>query len=76
MNDTNAIVLLDEDRYPNGANSPTRHIEYRCPCGKGKVIEERVVGFGDYIAWLACRRCNKKYEVVTGCGYFWELEEK
>ena len=76
MNDQDATVLLDEDRYPDGANWPTRHIEYRCPCGKGKVVEERVVGFGDYIAWLECRRCRKKYELITGCGYFWELEEK
>lgn len=76
MNDRNAEVLLDEDRYPDGANSPTRHIEYRCPCGKGRIIEERVVGFGDYFAYIACQRCKKKYTVETGKGYLWELEEK
>ena len=76
LNDRNAVVLLDEQRYPNGANSPTRHIEYTCPCGKGKIIDERVVGFGDYYAYIDCKRCNKKYEVVTGQGYIWELEEK
>ena len=76
MNDQNAKILLDEDRYPDGANSPTRHIEYLCPCGKGKIIDERVVGFGDYYAWIECKHCEKKYELVTGCGYIWELERK
>ncbi len=76
MNDRNAKILLDEDRYPNGANSPTRHIEYVCPCGKGKIIDERVVGFGDYYAWIECKKCAKKYELKTGCGYIWEIEEK
>lgn len=76
LNDKNAQVILDENRYPNGANSPTRHIEYTCPCGKGKIIDERVVGFGDYYAYIECKRCEKKYEVVTGMGYIWELKEK
>ena len=76
MNDRTAKKILDEDRYPDGANLPTRHIEYECPCGKGKVVEERVVGFGDYWAELKCRRCAKKYEIVTGCGYIWELKSK
>ena len=75
-NDENATVILDEDRYPDGAHSPTRHIEYTCPCGKGKIIDERVVGFGDYYAYIECKRCKKKYEVVTGQGYIWELKEK
>ncbi len=76
MNDKTAKVLVDKDLYPNGANSPTRHIEYECPCGKGKVIEERVVGFGDYYAWIECKNCKSKYEVKTGCGHYWELVEK
>lgn len=76
MNDRNAKILLEEDRYPDGANSPTRHIEYACPCGKGKIIDERVIGFGDYYAWFECKKCEKKYELKTGCGYIWEVEEK
>ena len=66
MNDRTAKILLDEERYPRGANAPTRHIEYACPCGKGRVIEERVVGFGDYCAWLKCRRCTCKVR-SNGC---------
>ena len=73
MNDRTAKILLDEERYPGGASCPTRHIEYACPCGTGKVIDERVVGFGDYSAWLECDKCEKEYEIVTGCGNIWEL---
>ena len=76
MNDQTAKVLFKEDRYPDGANSPTRHIEYECPCGRGKIIDERVLGFGDYYAIIECKYCAKKYEVKTGFGYIWELEEK
>lgn len=76
MNDSTAKILVDEERYPNGANSPTRHIEYECPCGKGRIIEERVVGFGDYYASIKCKKCERKYKIVTGCGHFWELCEK
>ena len=76
MTDRSAKILLDEDRYPDGANSPTRHIEYECPCGKGRIIDERVVGFADYCSWIDCKDCAKKYELVTGCGYIWELKRK
>lgn len=75
-NDECAPVLLDEDRYPKGANHPTRHIEYACPCGKGKIVHENVSGFGDYWTKIACRSCARKYEIVSGYGYIWELEEK
>lgn len=75
LNDGNARVLEDREIYPDGANSPTRHIEYACPCGKGKIIDERVEGFGDYCAFIECRRCKKKYEVETGCGHIWELKK-
>ena len=73
MNDRTAKVIKNIDIYPKGANSPTRHIEYRCPCGRGKIIDERVVGFHDYYAYIECRRCKKIYEIRTGCGYIWEL---
>ena len=76
MNDSTARILLEEDRYPNGANSPTRHIEYACPCGKGRIIDERVIGFGDYTARLECANCQKDYRIVTGCGHIWELRKK
>ena len=69
-NDENAELLVDT------FEGCTRHIEYKCPCGKGRIVEERVMGFGDYWAMIKCRRCKKKYEIKTGCGHIWELEEK
>ena len=76
MNDKTAKILVDEEIYPNGANSPTRHIEYACPCKKGRIVEERVVGFHDYCAWIECDDCDERYEIETGCGHFWELKKK
>ena len=70
LNDSNAEKLVST------VDGCTYHIEYKCPCGKGRIVEERVVGFGDYWAELRCKTCRKKYEIVTGCGHFWELVEK
>lgn len=76
FNDRTAKKLLSREEPPEGANHPTIHIEYACPCGGGRVIEERTPGFGDYWAMLSCPTCSERYRVVTGCGYFWELQEK
>lgn len=76
LNDKTAKLISEEERYPGGANSPTIHSEYECPCGKGRVVSEHVVGFGDYIAWLECGNCEPRYSVVTGRGHFWELCKK
>ena len=76
MNENTATLLLFEERYPKGANTPTEHREYACPCGKGRVIHERVPGFGDNDAWLECAVCEASYKVVTGCGHLWELKRK
>lgn len=73
LNDKTAKLVMSENRYPNGANCPTAHREYECPCGKGRIIDERVVGFGDYTAWIDCPDCQKNYRVLTGCGHIWEL---
>lgn len=75
MNDKNAKLLINEERYPDGANYPTIHKEYACPCGQGKIIEERVPGFGDWFVRIDCKRCAEKYTVVQGHGYIWELKE-
>ena len=76
LNETNATVLIDEDRYPDGANFPTRHIEYLCPCRKGKIVHESVSGFDDYWTEIECKTCARKYEIRSGWGYIWELVEK
>ena len=70
LNDSNAEKLVDK------FEGCTHYLEYKCPCGKGSIVEERVVGFGDYCALIKCKKCEKKYNIITGCGHFWELEEK
>ena len=54
-------LLLNVDKYPDGANSLTRHLEYQCFCKKGKIVEENVVGFNDHYVVLECKSCLKKY---------------
>ncbi len=68
-----AVKLSDSEFYPEGANHPTRRIEYKCPCGKGRIVEERVVGFGDYSAIIQCPDCEKSYKIIYGQGHIWEL---
>lgn len=75
MNNETANLLFEEERYPNGANVPTIHKEYSCPCGTGKIVEERVPGFNEWYVRLECPNCKEKYRVVEGCGHIWELSE-
>ena len=72
-NDKTAKKLPSNSAYPNDLTS---HSEYECPCGKGKIIYEHVVGFCDTYAWIECEACKKQYDVKLGCGHFWELVKK
>ncbi|MBO4939962.1 MAG: hypothetical protein J6D30_02910 [Clostridia bacterium] len=76
MNDQTAKIIVEEDRYPDGANTPTWHVEYLCPCKKGKIVYESVRGFHDDYAFIECAECKGKYEIRTGYGYRWQLEIK
>ena len=69
-------VISSKVTYPKGANSPTYVTTYKCFCGKGKLIEERVAGFNDHFAYLKCRRCSKKYSYVDFAGSDWEVTLK
>ena len=49
---------------------------YKCPCGRGKIIETRLPGFEFYIT-LKCRRCEKTYHpIVDLLGSEWILYKK
>lgn len=76
MNDRTAKLLLSEDRYDSGATSPTRHTEYECPCGGGRIVYECAGGFDDRWVRLECAECAEKYRIVEGCGYIWSLEKR
>lgn len=58
--------------HPYGENSPNERITFECFCGKGKIIEEHVWGFGDHIVMLECKQCLKKYSsYMSFCGNDW-----
>ncbi len=65
--------LEKKNIYPNGANSPTEHSEFLCPCGKGKIIEENVRGFCDHYVWIECDACEKKYSIEHSDSSRWEV---
>ena len=70
-------LLLEEERYPDDANSPTIYKEYECFCGKGKIIEERVVGFNDHYIDIICKNCLKKYhDFIDIYGNDWKIYKK
>ena len=76
MNDKDAKLLSEKETYQHGANCPIITKEYACPCGKGKIVEERAVGFCDWYTLIECPTCKEKYNVVEGRGHIWELVEK
>lgn len=58
--------------FGNGINEV---VEYKCPCGQGKICSEAAWGFNDYAVWLECDSCAEKYNLYTGRGHLWELKE-
>lgn len=57
----------------------TERYEYKCPCGKGKIIEEHdnIPGFREHDVFISCDECREKYEFDLSKGVRnWELVEK
>ena len=70
-------LLLEENRYPDGANSPTIYREYKCFCGKDIITEERVVGFNDHFITIECEKCLLKYhDFIDLYGNKWKVYKK
>ena len=76
FNERTAKLISKEERYSDGANSPTLRYVYECACGKGRVVHERVIGFHDEYTIIECKACRKLYEIRSGWGYAWEFVEK
>lgn len=61
-----------------GAGSGTiDRLEYRCPCGDGKIIEEHdnVPGFREHSVWIECDKCRADWRFVAGKSVQqWSLE--
>lgn len=68
--------IESKDTYPDGANSPTVVTKYVCPCGKGEIVDENVIGFNDRTITLECKNCLKKYRgYIDIIGYDFKLYE-
>jgi hypothetical protein len=70
--------ISDSPGYGSGEGDIER-LEYKCPCGAGRVIEEHdnIPGFRDHTVYLSCKICNVKYELDTTKGTrSWELKVK
>ena len=73
---TETKLISSKSTYKDGANVPTYITKYKCFCGKGKIIEERIPGFDDHYAFIKCRRCSKKYSYIDFAGSEWEVTLK
>lgn len=75
------LIYSSENEHPGyGAGSgDTERYEYKCPCGKGRIVEEHdnIPGFRDHGVWLDCEECSKVYVLDTTKGVrAWELVKK
>ncbi|MGX8796278.1 DUF3644 domain-containing protein [Fusibacter sp. JL298sf-3] len=77
---TELISRTSDDHQGYGAGGgDTERLEYKCPCGQGKVIEEHdnIPGFRDHSLYLHCKPCRLKYEFDTSKGTRrWEMVVK
>ncbi len=77
---TKEIMRTVQNHVEYGAGSGNvERLEFECPCGKGKIIEEHdnIPGFRDHDVYIDCDLCNQKYYVDKSKGVKnWELVEK
>ena len=50
------LIYSSEENHPGygAGDGDTERYEYKCPCGKGKIVEEHdnIPGFRDHDVWL------------------------
>lgn len=77
---TKLIKKTTEDTIDAGRGSGyIETLEYECPCGKGRIIEEhdRTPGVTSHDVWLFCDDCKTKYVIDTSKGtHYWEVVSK
>lgn len=58
---------VDHPGYGAGSGTIDRY-EYECPCGKGKLIDERdnIPGFREHDYFIDCPDCREKYDYSNG----------
>ena len=56
-------------------------LEYECPCGKGKIVEEHsdipgFPGFHEHDVYIRCKKCSENYRIDKSQGVCnWQLIE-
>lgn len=58
-------------------NWDDEEVVYRCPCGKGTVVEskEKEPGYRQHTAFIVCDNCEGKYELIKEGGYYNQAKE-
>ena len=54
----------------------TERLEYKCPCGEGKIIEEHdnIPGFHEHDVYIRCKKCSENYRIDKSQGICnWQL---
>lgn len=54
------------------------YLQYKCPCGKGTVVEyrDKEPGFKSHTEYILCEDCKDKYELIRDkAGYAREAKE-
>lgn len=74
-------ILLDSiESYHKGygaGEGTTEYYEYKCPCGKGVIIEEHdnIPGFREHDVFINCSYCNKLFSVnILNSVRDWKLD--
>lgn len=66
--------IKSKSLFARKENSLTVITKYRCPCGRGKIVEENTPGFNDHFVTLECKRCLKKFHgYIDIIGYEFKL---
>lgn len=77
---TELLKRIIEDHPGYGAGEGTiESWEFKCPCGKGLVIEshDNIPGFREHDVWIQCSKCAERYELDISKGKrSWELIKK
>lgn len=64
--------LLDSSRDSHdgwgAGDGDTERLEFRCPCGRGLIVEEHdnIPGFREHGAWIQCETCRDEWDFVPG----------
>ena len=73
-----SLTQLERINYPNNSSPQDQYIEqmlsynngsythyYKCPCGKGRVIDDKdaTPGFRSHDIYIECTECREKYEL-------------